>query len=431
MKKRVLLIGQGGREHAMAWKIDQSPLLEKLYVAPGNPGISTIAECVNIAVTDIEALLSFALEKKIDLTIVGPELPLIEGIVNLFQEKGLKIFGPTAEAAQLEGSKVFAKNLFKKYSIPTAEYEVFQDIDLAKAYACKFTEQGKKIVIKADGLAAGKGVIIADTSKVAEEAVDLIMKEKSFGAAGDNIVIEEFLEGEELSFFAISDGEKAISLISAQDHKTVFDNDKGPNTGGMGAYTSPPLFTEELKEKIENEIINPLVKAMQEEGCPYQGVLYAGLMVDAKGPKALEFNARFGDPEAQVIMPMIEGDILEIITAVTEGELEKVKFKLAKGTAVCVVLASAGYPSEYEKGKIITGLEKLNPDTLAFHSGTTRVGEEIKTNGGRVLGIVSQGADIQEAVTKVYAEIAKVNFEGMHFRKDIASKAIVVGEGYC
>ncbi|MEN6325045.1 MAG: phosphoribosylamine--glycine ligase [Syntrophomonas sp.] len=424
MGKKVLLIGQGGREHALAWKLAQSPEIDKIFAAPGNPGIAELAECVPIKVEDIDKLLEFAQKQKIDLTVVGPEVPLMAGIVDRFQAGGLKIFGPSAAAARLEGSKIFAKNLFKKYGIPTAEYTVCDQLDEAYACARSFTGQGKTVVIKADGLAAGKGVVVAQNWNEAAQAIDSMIKELSFGKAGEKIVIEECLVGEEVSFFAISDGRDFVSLLAAQDHKRVFDLDEGPNTGGMGAYSNPPVYTPELHQVILDKVIKPVIKAMADEGCPYRGVLYAGLMITAEGPKVLEFNARFGDPETQILMPMLKDDLFPLLEAAAQGNLQGHKMDIEAGCCVGVVLASAGYPAAYEKGKIISGLDKLNDDTLVFHAGTARKDKVLMTDGGRVMAVVVRGQNIAEAVDKVYREVAKVSFEGMHYRQDIAGKAM-------
>ncbi|QGT98812.1 Phosphoribosylamine--glycine ligase [Candidatus Syntrophocurvum alkaliphilum] len=424
MSKKILIVGSGGREHALAWKLAQSSQIEKLYVAPGNAGIAEVAECVDIAVTDIDQMVSFAKNKQIDLAIVGPEIPLMEGIVDRFNNEGLKIFGPTAAAARLEGSKVFSKNLFNKYNIPTASYEVFDDIDKAREFARSFVTSDKSVVIKADGLAAGKGVIIANTVNEADEAIDIIMKDKSFGEAGNEVVIEEFLTGEEVSVFVVTDGKDFVYLTSAQDHKRVFDNDEGPNTGGMGAYTSPPIYTEEIHKRTINEVIIPTIDAMEKEGNPYMGVLYAGLIITSEGPKVLEFNARFGDPEAQVIMPMIKGDILPLFEVAVDGKLKDYQIDSENGVCICVVLASGGYPGEYEKGKIIKGIDNIKPDNIVFHAGTAVENGDFITNGGRVLAVVSKGNTTLEAIENVYEEVEKIYFEGMHYRKDIGKKAV-------
>lgn len=422
--KKVLVIGAGGREHALVWKLAQSHLIDKLYAAPGNPGIGAIAECIAIKADDIDGLLEFARSSEITLTVVGPEVPLVKGIVDRFRQAGLLIFGPTAAAARLEGSKVFSKNLFKKYGIPTARYEVFDDIEAARNYARTYTEAGQSVVIKADGLAAGKGVVVAANQADAEEAICSIMQDKNFGESGDHIVVEECLIGEELSFFAISDGEGFVSLLPAQDHKRVFDNDEGPNTGGMGAYTNPPLYTDELHRQILEEVIKPTIVAMHQEGCPYQGVLYAGLMITAEGPKVLEYNARFGDPETQVLMPMLKGDLLPVLLAAAEGNLQDCSIEINTGACVGVVVASGGYPAGYEKGKIITGLDTLNDETMVFQAGTTMQDGQLVTDGGRVLAVVSRGETIADAIEKVYQEVAKLSFEGMHYRRDIGRRAL-------
>lgn len=424
MGKKLLLIGQGGREHALAWKLAQSAEIETLYVAPGNPGIAAIAECIPIGINEIDSLLEFALSQRIDLTVVGPEAPLMVGIVDRFREAGLKIFGPTTAASRLEGSKVFAKNLLKKYGIPTADYTVCERLDMAYASARTYTEQGKAVVIKADGLAAGKGVTVAANWEEASQAIDSMMKDKSFGQAGERLLVEECLLGEEVSFFAICDGKDYISLLAAQDHKRVFDNDQGPNTGGMGAYVNPPVFDQELQRQVIKNIIEPVIKAMAEEGCPYQGVLYAGLMITAEGPKVLEFNARFGDPETQVLMPMIKGDILPVLEAAASGKLGDLQLEIEEGSCVAVILASAGYPGDYEKGKIIKGLDRLEPDTLVFHAGTSRKDENLVTAGGRVLAVVCRGQDMRAARDRVYQEVKKIEFDGMHYRQDIGVKAM-------
>jgi phosphoribosylamine--glycine ligase len=424
MGKKLLLIGQGGREHALAWKLAQSAEIETLYVAPGNPGIAAIAECIPIGINEIDSLLEFALSQRIDLTVVGPEAPLMVGIVDRFREAGLKIFGPTTAASRLEGSKVFAKNLLKKYGIPTADYTVCERLDMAYASARIYTEQGKAVVIKADGLAAGKGVTVAANWEEASQAIDSMMKDKSFGQAGERLLVEECLLGEEVSFFAICDGKDYISLLAAQDHKRVFDNDQGPNTGGMGAYVNPPVFDQELQRQVIKNIIEPVIKAMAEEGCPYQGVLYAGLMITAEGPKVLEFNARFGDPETQVLMPMIKGDILPVLEAAASGKLGDLQLEIEEGSCVAVILASAGYPGDYEKGKIIKGLDRLEPETLVFHAGTSRKDENLVTAGGRVLAVVCRGQDMRAALDKVYQEVKKIEFDGMHYRQDIGVKAM-------
>ena len=428
MGKKVLVVGQGGREHALVWKLSQSPQVEKIYAAPGNPGIAQSAQCVNISASDAEGLLAFALQEKIDLTIVGPEEPLMRGIVDRFQDHGLKIFVPSAQAARLEGSKVFSKNLMYKYNIPTAAYKVFNEPKAAAQFACSFTDRGQPVVIKADGLAAGKGVIIATTSQEARQAVDEIMREKVFGEAGKSIVIEEFLQGEEVSVFALADGHKAVTLVAAQDHKRVFDNDQGPNTGGMGAYTHPPVFTSELREIVDRTILQPTVQAMAQEGCPYRGVLYAGLMITPNGPKVLEFNARFGDPETQVIMPILEGDVLPLFEAVADGDLSSVKLTVRPDYCVCVILASGGYPGKYDQGYPIKGLESLSETTLVFHAGTAIKDGQLVTNGGRVMAITSRAKSMEDALNDVYNQVEKISFTDMHYRTDIGKRALNRGK---
>lgn len=427
MGKKVLVVGQGGREHALVWKLSQSPQVDKIYAAPGNPGIAQLAECVAISASDVQGLLNFALEKKIDLTIVGPEDPLMRGIVDLFQSEGLKVFGPSSQAARLEGSKVFSKDLMHKYQIPTAAYQVFDEAQAAAQFACSFTDRGQPVVIKADGLAAGKGVIIATTSQEARRAVDEIMTERVFGDAGQKIVVEEFLQGEEVSVFALSDGLKAVTLVAAQDHKRVFDNDEGPNTGGMGAYTHPPVYTSELHELVDRVILQATVQAMAKEGCPYRGVLYAGLMITEDGPKVLEYNARFGDPETQVIMPILEGDVLPLFEAVAAGDLSSTEVKVRKDFSVCVVLASGGYPGKYAKGFPIKGLEDLAATTLVFHAGTALQDGQLVTDGGRVMALVTQAESLQDALNNVYDQINKVEFANMHYRTDIGQRALKWG----
>lgn len=429
MGKKVLVIGQGGRENALVWKLAQSPEIEQLYAAPGNPGMARYAGCVPIAVQDKEKLLEFALEENIDLTVVGPEDPLMAGMVDLFNDNGVLAFGPTAAAARLEGSKVFSKNLMKKYNIPTAAYEVFTDYDSACAFARSFTDNGRKVVIKVDGLAAGKGVVIAETREEAEQAISSAMVEKSFGEAGQAIVIEECLQGEEVSVFSLSDGQRTIFLVSAQDHKRVFDNDEGPNTGGMGAYINPPIYTAELQRQVEETIITPTIKAMASEGCPFRGVLYTGLMITEDGPRVLEYNARFGDPETQVIMPVIQGDILPLFEGVARGNIEGLNVTVEAGACVCVVLASGGYPGNYKKGKVITGLDTLDDNTIVFHSGTAVQDGQLVTAGGRVMALSLKAASMSEALEQVYKEINKISFEGMHFRKDIGNRALKREEG--
>ena len=419
---KILIIGSGGREHVLAWKIKQSPLVKEIYCAPGNGGISKIAECVDISADDIPALIRFASEKEIDLTVVGPEAPLVAGIVDAFEREKLKVFGPSKEAAQLEGSKVFAKEFMYEWNIPTAGFQKFCIIEEAKEY---LRQVMFPVVVKADGLAAGKGVIICRDFIEAEKAVDEIMAERIFQEAGNQIIIEECLEGEEVSILAISDGDHYCLLDSSQDHKRIFDDDVGPNTGGMGAYSQAPILTEKLYKTIENRIIDPVIRGMQKSGTPFKGVLYAGLMITFDGPMVLEFNVRFGDPETQAILPRMKSDIVELMLASCDGQVGNVKLEWDKRSCVCVVMSSGGYPDEYEKGKEISGLkdaEKIK-DTVVFHAGTKKEDGKIVTSGGRVLGVTSLGNGIEKAIEQVYNAVDKINFERCFFRRDIGAKA--------
>ncbi|MFZ5944373.1 MAG: phosphoribosylamine--glycine ligase [Bacillota bacterium] len=418
---RILVVGGGGREHALVWKISQSPRLDKIYCAPGNAGISQLAECVNISAEDIGGLVKFAVDFKIDLTVVGPEVPLTLGIVDKFQEKGLKIFGPTQRAAEIEGSKAFSKELMEKYNIPTAKYKVFTQPTEAKDYINK---AGVPCVIKADGLAAGKGVMVCFEKEEAIKAVEEILVENKFGQAGSKVVIEQFLQGQEVSILAFTDGKTIVPMVSAQDHKRIYDNDQGPNTGGMGAYSPAPVYTQAVHEVVQRQILEQTIKAMEKEGRIYQGVLYAGLMLTAEGPMVLEFNARFGDPETQVVLPRLKNDLIDIIEGVLDNRLDKLDIKWSDEAAVVVVLASGGYPEGYEKGKLITGLEGVPPEVMVFHSGTKGNGERIVTDGGRVLGVTALGKDIKDAIKKSYQGVGRINFEGMQYRTDIGAKAL-------
>ncbi|OQX87157.1 MAG: phosphoribosylamine--glycine ligase [Candidatus Omnitrophica bacterium 4484_70.2] len=418
---KVLIVGGGGREHCLAWKIKQSLKVKKIYCAPGNGGTSSFAQNIDVPASDLESLLNFALKEKIDLTVIGPEAPLVEGIVDLFEEKGLKIFGPKEEAAKLEASKVFAKQIMKKYAIPTADFCIFDDPYKAK----KFAEKSIPCVVKADGLAQGKGSIICKSREGVEEAVELMMIEKKFGKAGERIVIEEFLEGEEASILAFVDGESYLLLVPSQDHKPVFDNDEGPNTGGMGAYAPAPLVNGKIMVKIKEKIFAPLLKALKKENIFFRGILYAGLMIKNEEPFVLEFNVRFGDPETQAILPKLKTDLVDLMLETIEGKLEKMKLDWDERFCVCVVLASGGYPGKYEKGKKIEGLGKLNSleDILVFHAGTKKVGNDYLSWGGRVLNVVGLDFDLKRAQEKVYEAIKNIYFEKMHYRKDIACKA--------
>jgi phosphoribosylamine--glycine ligase len=420
---KVLVIGSGGREHALVWKIARSPLVKKVYCAPGNPGIGQLAENVTIKVDDLPGLLAFARQEKIDLTVVGPELPLSLGIVDLFEEHGLKVFGARKNAAFIESSKAFAKDLMKKYDVPTAAYEVFTEVEPALAFVDKI---GVPIVIKADGLAAGKGVVIAEKKEEAVATVTDMLTGKTFGNAGACIVIEEFLRGEEASFLAFTDGKNIVPLASAQDHKAVFDGDKGPNTGGMGAYSPAPVVTPAIHEKVMREVMRRTVDGMAAEGRPYRGVLYAGLMIDGDTVKTLEFNARFGDPECQPLLMRMQSDIVPILLAVADGDISETEIEWHDKAAVCVVMAAEGYPGEYRKGDMIAGLGKAAEmdDLFVFHAGTALRDGDCITNGGRVLGVTALGVTVQEAIERAYAGVSVISWPGVHFRRDIGRKAL-------
>ena len=417
---KVLVIGSGGREHALAWKIAQSPLVKKVFCAPGNAGTANVAENIDIPSDNVDALLQFAAVTGIGLTVVGPEQPLVKGLVDSFEESGLRVFGPSQRAAEIEGSKVFCKDLMKKYGIPTARYESFDSPDQVKL----FTKEDEPVVVKASGLAAGKGVILCSNAEEARSAVQSIMQEKAFGNAGDQVVVEEFLTGQEVSLLAFTDGKTVLPLDSAQDHKAAFDGDKGPNTGGMGAYSPALVFTEELKQQVIDEIMIPTVRAMAKEGRYYRGILYAGLMLTESGPKVLEFNARFGDPETQPIMMRIKNDIVPIFEACIDGTLAKQSLQWRQEPTICVVMAAKGYPSSYEKGKEISGLNSdENRQVVVFHAGTKLENGKVLTNGGRVLGVTALGSDINQAIKNAYSAVDKIKWDGIHYRKDIGNKA--------
>ncbi|MCB9771435.1 MAG: phosphoribosylamine--glycine ligase [Candidatus Omnitrophica bacterium] len=422
-KLKVLLIGSGGREHALAWKLTQSPRLEKLYCAPGNVGISEIAECVDIKVGDIDGLLQFAKKERIDLTVVGPEIPLVGGIVDHFENAGLIIFGPSKAAAQLEGSKVFSKEFMLRCNIPTATFMPFDRIEDARAF---LNHAQFPLVIKADGLAAGKGVVLCNALADGLEALDQMMKDKIFAEAGAKVVVEDYLIGEEVSILAFCDGENYLILESAQDHKRIFDDDLGPNTGGMGAYSPAPIVTETLLRKIEARVIEPTVRGMAREGMPFKGILYAGLMITSQGPQVLEYNVRFGDPETQAVLPRLESDLLEVMLASCEGRLNEIQLKWTPKSCVCVVMSSGGYPGKYENGYEINGLNVAadGKNTYVFHAGTKKDGDRVVTAGGRVLGVVSLGDHIKDAIQSVYVAVEKIKFDHMFFRRDIAAKAL-------
>ena len=418
-KLKVLVIGNGAREHTLVWKISQSPKVKELYTAPGNAGTARIAQNLDVSATDIKALAKVAQQKKVDLVVVGPEAPLGEGIVDHFESIGIPIFGPSKAAAELECSKVFSKALFKKYNIPCANSVTFTDYSQAKEYVQK---QKPPIVIKADGLAAGKGVVIAVSTEEAMAALADFMQSKKLGAATDKILVEEFLTGREMSSFAFSDGKTVLPMVSACDYKRIYDGDRGPNTGGMGSYSPPVFDSPVLEKKVLDTVIQPTARAMAQEGRPYSGVLYGGLMVSNSDVKVLEFNARFGDPEAQVILPRLKTDIIDIIMAVVKGKLSQVKIERTEDACVGVVMASGGYPGSYKTGFPINGLHDLDRDILVFHAGT-KVGSapwEVLTNGGRVLTVVAMGKTLAQAREKVYANISRISFEGAQFRKDIA-----------
>jgi len=420
---KVLVIGGGGREHALVWKIAQSPLVRKIYCAPGNPGIGTIAENVDLAVDDLDGLLVLALREEIDLTVVGPELPLSLGIVDRFEAAGLKAFGPYQNAAIIEASKAFSKELMAKYSIPTAAYQVFTEIEPALAFVRKL---GTPIVIKADGLAAGKGVIIAQDFSEAEGAVREMLGGNAFGAAGSRVVIEEFLRGEEASFLALTDGKKIVPLASAQDHKAIFDGDLGPNTGGMGAYSPAPVVTEKIHQIAMLEVMRRAVDGMAAEGRPYRGVLYAGLMIENGQVKTLEFNARFGDPECQPLLMRMKSDIVPLLLAVAAGDLGNLTIDWHDQAAVCVVMAAAGYPGDYGKGEVISGLDAAGTidDLIVFHAGTTLKAGKVVTNGGRVLGVTARGDSVKAAIDRAYAGVRAITWPGAQYRTDIGKKAL-------
>ncbi|MFA5335531.1 MAG: phosphoribosylamine--glycine ligase [Candidatus Omnitrophota bacterium] len=420
---RVLVVGSGGREHALAWKIRQSTLVDKVYCAPGNGGISKMAECIDVKPDDITGLIGFATRNKIDLTVVGPEAPLANGIVDRFCVNGLRVFGPSKAAARIEASKIFMKELMRKYSIPTADFEVFDDSARAKKYI-----EGLKgnFVVKADGLAAGKGVVVCSSKDAGVSAVESMMDRRDFRDAGSRILIEECLEGEEASILVITDGKDCVPLASAQDHKRIFDGDNGPNTGGMGAYSPAPVMTPELMDSVMKDIIKPAIAAMGKEGARYTGVLYAGIMATSAGPKVLEFNCRFGDPETQAILPRLKSDIIELIEASIDDEIDMAAPEWDERPCVSVVLSSGGYPGEYETGFEIDGLDALekSKDVVVFHAGTKISEGKTVTSGGRVLSVTALGSDIKDAIDRCYNAVNLVEFEGMHFRRDIGHRAL-------
>jgi phosphoribosylamine---glycine ligase len=418
---QVLVIGGGGREHALVWKIKQSPRVEKIFCAPGNAGTAEIAENISIAADNIKDLLDFAIKKEIGLTVVGPEQPLVKGIVDQFEKKGLRIFGPNERAAELEGSKSFSKDIMKKYELPTAEYKTFNSADIAKKY---IKVKNCPLVVKADGLASGKGVLLCQTTDEALAAVDSIMGKRLFGEAGDQIIVEEFLEGEEVSVLAFCDGQTILLMDSAQDHKAAYDGDKGPNTGGMGAYSPAPIFTETMQQKVRDRIMLPMIRAMQLEGRPYKGILYAGLMLTKTGPQILEFNARFGDPETQPILARMDCDIVPLFEACIDGTLNQCLLTWKNESSVCVVMAAKGYPNSYDKGKPISGFKDVNklPGVIVFHAGTKQQEGEVLTSGGRVLGVTAIGENLTNAISRAYQAVEKIQWDGIHYRKDIGHR---------
>lgn len=419
----VLVIGSGGREHALVWKISHSPRVRKIFCAPGSAAIGELAETVAIAPNEIDKLAEFAAKEKIDLTVVGPELPLTLGITDFFEARGLRIFGPNKAAAQLEGSKAFAKEILRANKIPTASFATFRDAASAKNY---LSQQQSPYVIKADGLAAGKGVLICADRREAEAAVEAFLVRKTLGEAGDKVVIEEFLDGEEASFMVLTDGEHILPLASSQDHKRAFDNDQGPNTGGMGAYSPAPVVTPQMHERIHREILAPLLVGLKTEKIRYRGVIYVGLMITQDGPKVLEFNARFGDPECQPIMMRLKSDLIALMEATIDGTLDEIEAEWHDDPAVCVVLCAGGYPGPHDKGKEIHGLEKLKnwQSGFVFHAGTVTDNGCWLTSGGRVLGVTARGITIAAAVNEAYRAVGEISWEGMHYRKDIARRAL-------
>ena len=420
---RVLVIGSGGREHALTWAIAKDKRVKALYCAPGNAGTTSIATNVNIQASDLDGLLKFAIDNKIDFTVVGPEAPLCAGIVDRFQEKGLRIFGPDQRAAEIEGSKVYSKNFMNRWGIPTAQGQTFDQIDEAITYIDNLSFP---IVVKADGLAAGKGVLILKDKAEAQKALHSIFVEREFGNSGNQVVVEEYLEGEEASILAITDGERYHLLASSQDHKRAWDGDRGPNTGGMGAYAPAPVVTDSLMQKIEKEILIPTLKGLRDEGRPYRGVLYIGVMITQSGLKVLEYNCRFGDPETQVQLPIIGNELLSMLEMSADGDMQEMpKMRVSERHAVCVVLASGGYPGNYEKGKVINGIENIQDENiLVFHAGTKIQNGNLVTSGGRVLNVVGLGDTLSEAYQRAYQGASTISFDGMYYRKDISHRAL-------
>lgn len=413
---KVLVVGSGGREHAICYSLLKGKKVEEIYCAPGNAGISEIAQCLNIKDNDIDNLYKFAKENKIDLTIVGPEVPLVDGIVDKFEKENLRIFGPNKKCSMLEGSKAFSKEFMIKHDIPTAKFKEYMDLDEAINEIDSF---GYPVVIKADGLAAGKGVVIAKDKEEGIKALKEMMSDKKFGSAGEKIVIEEFLKGIETSILAFVDNNTIVPMESAKDHKKVYNNEEGPNTGGMGTFSPSNIYDEQLSHIVKKEVLDKTLKGFKDDNLNYKGILFIGLMITDDGPKVLEYNVRFGDPETQSVLLRLETDLIEIIEAILENKLNEIRIKYDEKNAVCVMLTSGGYPESYEKGKVITGLDKVDEDIVIFHSGTKIINNKLVTNGGRVIGISAKGNSLEEASKKVYENIEKIKFEGMHYRTDI------------
>lgn len=413
---KILVVGGGGREHAICWKLSKEANVDKIYCAPGNAGISNVAQCIDIQDSDIENLLKFAKENKIDLTIVGPEIPLVAGIVDKFEKEGLKIFGPNKKCAQLEGSKAFSKDFMIRHNLPTAKYKEYTDLDEAISEIDSF---GYPVVIKADGLAAGKGVVISENREDAITTLKEMMSDKKFGNAGDKIVVEEFLTGIETSILAFVDNDTIVPMVSSKDHKKVFEGETGLNTGGMGTFSPSEIYTEKLAKEVQEKILDKTLEGFKKDNLNYKGILFVGLMITEDGPKILEYNVRFGDPETQSVLFRLDTDLNKIISEILDNNLKNIEINYSKEEAICVMLTSGGYPENYEKGKVISGLENLDSDIVVFHSGTKFDNENIVTNGGRVIGITAKGKTVKEAGEKVYENIKKINFEKMHYRKDI------------
>lgn len=420
---KILVVGGGGREHALVWKLAQSPKAGRIYCAPGNAGIAAQAECLPVGAEDIDGLVKLSQEKDVDLVVVGPEVPLTMGLTGRLAEAGIKVCGASAQAARIEGSKAFAKDLMRKYNIPTGDYQVFDQYEAARKY---ILDKREPLVLKADGLAAGKGVLLCRSTDQALAALDRIMKNRAFGAAGDRVVIEEFLTGEEASFLVFTDGRAIKPLPTSQDHKAIHDGDQGPNTGGMGAYSPAPVVTPELHDEIMDRVMRPAVEGLAAEGCPYTGVLYAGLMIGGKGPQVLEFNARFGDPECQPLLMRLKTDLVDILEAIVEGRLDEIEPEWDERASLCLVLASGGYPGGYEKGRVINGLDKAGTmeDVFVFHAGTANKDGRIVTSGGRVLGVTALGRGVGQAIDRAYAAAELISWDGMYYRRDIGQKAL-------